>query len=54
MPDAAPAAALVDARYLLEEYRVALFSQPIGTRGKVSAERLARLFEPLERDAGLR
>ncbi len=48
------AAAVAEARYLLEEYRVALFSQPIGTRGKISAERLARVFEPLERQAGLR
>ena len=45
---------IVAARYLVEEYRVALFSQRIGTRGKVSATRLGRVFEPLERRAGLR
>ena len=45
---------LVAARYLVEEYRVALFSQRIGTREKVSPERLARAIEPLERQAGLR
>ena len=45
---------LVAARYLVEEYRVALFSQRIGTREKVSPERLARAIEPLERKAGLR
>lgn len=45
---------VVAARYLVEEYRVALFSQRVGTRGKVSPERLARVFEPLEREAGLR
>ena len=47
-------AEIVAARYLVEEYRVALFSQRIGTRGKVSATRLGRVFEPLERRAGLR
>ena len=47
-------AEVVAARYLVEEYRVALFSQRIGTRGKVSATRLGRVFEPLERRAGLR
>ena len=45
---------VVAARYLVEEYRVALFSQRVGTRGKVSPERLGRVFEPLERRAGLR
>ena len=45
---------IVAARYLVEEYRVALFSQRIGTREKVSATRLGRVFEPLERNAGLR
>ena len=45
---------LLAARYLVEEYRVALFSQRIGTREKVSPERLARAIEPLERKAGLR
>ena len=45
---------VVTARYLVEEYRVALFSQRVGTREKVSPERLARVFEPLERRAGLR
>ena len=45
---------VVTASYLVEEYRVALFSQRVGTREKVSAERLGRVFEPLERRAGLR
>ena len=45
---------VVAARYLVEEYRVALFSQRVGTREKVSPERLGRAFEPLERRAGLR
>ncbi|MCZ6889278.1 MAG: ATP-dependent RNA helicase HrpA, partial [Gammaproteobacteria bacterium] len=45
---------LVDVKFLIEEYRIALFSQRIGTKGKVSKERLQKQFEPLEIRAGLR
>ena len=38
----------VELRFLMEEYRVALFSQRIGTKVRVSPERLARVLEPLE------
>ena len=40
--------------YLVEEYRVALFSQRIGTKVRVSPERLARALKPLESRARLR
>ena len=44
----------IDLRFTLQELRVALFSQKIGTREKVSEVRLERLFLPAERAAGLR
>jgi ATP-dependent helicase HrpA len=40
-------------RFAVEELRVALFAEPVGTRGKVSAKRLAREFLDLERSLGL-
>ncbi len=40
-------------RDLVEEYRVALFSQSVGTKIRVSPERLARALEPLESKARL-
>ena len=48
-PDAGPLSrAWVDFRWLIEEYRVSLFAQPLGTAAKVSdkvlGDRLARLF----------
>ena len=46
--------ALVRLRFLLEEYRIVLFSQVVGAREKVSEKRLEREFEPLEMEAGLR
>jgi hypothetical protein len=46
--------ALVRLRFLLEEYRIVLFSQIVGAREKVSEKRLEREFEPLEMEAGLR
>ena len=45
---------VVQLRSLVEEYRVALFSQRIGTKIRVSPERLARALEPLESRARLR
>ena len=45
---------LVRLRFLLEEYRIVLFSQVVGAREKVSEKRLEREFEPLEMEAGLR
>lgn len=39
-PDAAPA--LVHARWLLEEYRVSLFAQPLGTAEPVSLQRIQK------------
>ncbi len=43
MPD------LVDAGFLLAEFRVALFHQKLGTKEKVSQKRLTQMFEKLER-----
>jgi len=40
-------------RFAVEELRVALFAEPVGTRGKVSPKRLAREFLDLERSLGL-
>ena len=40
-------------RFLIEEYRVGLFSQRIGTKTRVSPERLGRALEPLESRARL-
>ena len=45
---------VVQLRSLVEEYRVALFSQRIGTKIRVSPERLARALEPMESRARLR
>jgi len=43
-----------DARFAIEELRVALFAQRIGTRDKMSPKRLESLLLPLEQDAGVR
>jgi len=40
-------------RFALEELRIALFAEPLGTRGKVSEKRLDREFLALERELGL-
>ncbi len=40
-------------RFALEELRIALFAEPLGTRGKVSPKRLDRDFLALERAVGL-
>lgn len=45
---------LVRLRFLLEEYRVALFSQTVGTREKVSEKRLEGEFASVEMSVGLR
>ena len=45
---------LVRLRFLLEEYRVALFSQTVGTREKVSEKRLEGEFASVEKSVGLR
>ncbi len=37
----------------MEEYRVSLFAQKLGTRVPVSAKRLARRFEAAEADVRL-
>ncbi|MEE3279216.1 MAG: ATP-dependent RNA helicase HrpA [Pseudomonadota bacterium] len=44
---------LVRLRFLLEEYRITLFSQAVGAREKVSEKRLEREFRSLEMEAGL-
>ena len=41
-PGAPPGAALREVRWLLEEYRVSLFAQQLGTQGKVSDQRIRR------------
>ncbi|MDZ7669802.1 MAG: ATP-dependent RNA helicase HrpA [Gammaproteobacteria bacterium] len=40
-------------RFAVEELRIALFAEPLGTRGKVSEKRLQREFLALERELGL-
>ena len=42
-----------DLRMLLQEFRIASFSQIVGTRGKVSADRVRRRFEAAEIAAGI-
>lgn len=43
-------AQLQDIRWLIEEYRVSLFAQQLGTRTPVSAKRLEKQFQTLESD----
>jgi ATP-dependent helicase HrpA len=45
---------LDDARFLIEEYRVAVFAQRLRTKGKVSAKRIEATLAPLEEEAGVR
>lgn len=52
--ESGPTDETTELRFLLEEYRVALFSQRVGTKEKVSDKRLSREFEPLEVRYGLR
>ena len=40
-------------RFMLEELRVAIFAEPLGTRGKASRKRLDRAMQHLEREVGL-
>ena len=40
---------IADLERLLQEYRIALFSQPIGTSIRISEQRLERAFTPVER-----
>ncbi len=40
-------------RFGIEELRVALFAEPLGSRGKVSPKRLDRDFSAMERELGL-
>jgi ATP-dependent helicase HrpA len=40
-------------RFAVEELRIALFAEPLGTRGKMSPKRLDRDFLSLERELGL-
>jgi hypothetical protein len=40
-------------RFALEELRIALFAEPLGTRNKVSPQRIERELLLLEREAGL-
>ncbi len=45
---------LDDARFLIEEYRVAVFAQRLRTKGKVSAKRIETTLATLEEEAGVR
>jgi ATP-dependent helicase HrpA len=45
---------LDDVRFLIEEYRVAVFAQRLRTKGKVSAKRIESTLAPLEEEAGVR
>ncbi len=45
---------LTDARFDIEEYRVAVFAQRLRTRGKVSAKRIESMLLPFEEEAGIR
>ncbi len=40
-------------RFMLEELKVAVFAEPLGTRGKASPKRLDRAMQQLERELGL-
>ena len=40
-------------RFMLEELKVAVFAEPLGTRGKASPKRLDRAMQQLERQLGL-
>ena len=42
--DPSAAAALDEARWMVEELRVSLFAQQLGTNGKVSAKRIAKVL----------
>jgi ATP-dependent helicase HrpA len=42
---------VVELGWELEELRVSLFAQPLGARGSVSAKRIARALDALEREA---
>ena len=48
MEETADPAALAELRQLVQEFRIATFSQPVGTALKVSAKRLAQRFEAVE------
>ena len=43
--DPAAVASLIHGRWLLEELRVSLFAQPLGTRERVSLPRLSKLLK---------
>nr|WP_245852711.1 ATP-dependent RNA helicase HrpA [Isoptericola jiangsuensis] len=45
-PDPARAAELADVRWLLEELRVSLFAQQLGTDGSVSEKRIRKILSP--------
>jgi ATP-dependent helicase HrpA len=45
-PDAARAAELADVRWMLEELRVSLFAQQLGTDGPVSEKRIRKVLMP--------
>ncbi|MCP2265151.1 ATP-dependent helicase HrpA [Promicromonospora thailandica] len=45
-PDAARAAELADVRWMLEELRVSLFAQQLGTDGPVSEKRIRKVLTP--------
>ncbi|GAA4691126.1 hypothetical protein GCM10023198_07410 [Promicromonospora umidemergens] len=45
-PDAARAAELADVRWMLEELRVSLFAQQLGTDGPVSEKRIRKVLAP--------
>ena len=46
-PDAEREAVLVEARWMLEELRVSLFAQTLGTSRKVSLQRISKLVAKL-------
>jgi ATP-dependent helicase HrpA len=50
----APTDAVLDLTFALEELRVALFAQRLGTREKISAKRFDEMLAPVERALGLR
>ncbi|MEZ5560215.1 MAG: DUF3418 domain-containing protein [Pseudomonadales bacterium] len=48
-----PAARWQTLRFLIEELRIGLFAEPLGTRGKVSLKRVRQTFLATEREFGL-
>ena len=52
IPEGLDAGAVADYRWLLEEWRISLFAQELGTAGKVSAKRMDKAWEAVGESCG--